>query len=94
VSRWVRGSGRQWEGGWKGKVSKAKTKKKKKLDGGRGENKVPKKKLRSGLRKGKEKKSTRDGTGIEKRILSVHHPSTLVHWWVLVHSGQGAGTKG
>jgi hypothetical protein len=19
--------------------------------------------------------------------LSVHHPSTLVHWWVLVHSG-------
>ncbi len=45
------------------------------------------KKLRSGLRKGNEKKSTGDGTWIEKRILSVHHPSTLVHWWVLVHSG-------
>jgi hypothetical protein len=62
--------------------------KKKKLGGGRGENKVPKKKKqRSGLRKGKQKKSTWDGAGIEKRILSVHHPSTLVHWWVLVHSG-------
>ncbi len=36
------------------------------------------------MRKGKEKKPTRDGTGIEKKILSVHHPSTLVHWWVLV----------
>jgi hypothetical protein len=68
--------------------------KEKKLGGGRGENKVPqkknwegggkkiklRKKLRSGLRKGKQKQSTRDGTGIEKRILSVHHPSTLVHW--------------
>ncbi len=41
-----------------------------------------------GLRKGKEKMSTWDGTGIEKRIVSVHHPSTLVHWWVLVHAGQ------
>ncbi len=46
---------------------------------GRGENKSCKNKLRSGLRKGKEKKSTWDGTGTEKRILSVHHPSTLVH---------------
>jgi hypothetical protein len=45
------------------------------------------KKLRSGLGKGNEKKSRWDGTWIEKRILSVHHPSTLVHWWVLVHSG-------
>jgi hypothetical protein len=30
--------------------------------------------------------STWDGTGIEKRILSVHHPSTLVHgrcWFTL-----------
>ncbi len=36
---------------------------------------------------GKQNKSTWDGKGIEKRILSVHHPSTLVHWWVLVHSG-------
>jgi hypothetical protein len=70
-----------------GKVSKAKKKKKKKPGGGRGEKKVAKKKLRSGLRKGKPKKSTWVGTWIEKRILSVHHPSTLVHWWVLVHSG-------
>jgi hypothetical protein len=63
-------------------------KKKKKLGGGRGENKVRKKrKQRSGLRKGKQKMSTWDGTGIEKRILSVHHPSTLVPWWELVHSG-------
>jgi hypothetical protein len=37
-----------------GKVSKAK--KKKKLGGGRGENKVAKKKLRSVLRKGKQKR--------------------------------------
>jgi hypothetical protein len=30
---------------------------------------------------GKEKnKSTWDGTRIEKRVLSMHHPSTLVHW--------------
>ncbi len=56
-----------------GKVSKAK-KEKKKLGAGRGENKVAKKKLRSGLRKDKQKKSTWDDTGIEKRILSVHHP--------------------
>ncbi len=58
-----------------------------KLGGEWGENKVPeKKKLRSGLReRAKKKKSTWDGTGIEKRILSVHHPSTLVHWWVLVN---------
>jgi hypothetical protein len=63
-----------------GKVSE----KKKKLGGGRGENKVAKKKkLISGMRKSKEKKSTWDGTGIEKGILSLHHPSTLVHWWVL-----------
>jgi hypothetical protein len=60
---------------------------KKKVGRGQGENKVAKKKLRSGLRKGKEKKLTWEGTGIEKRILSVHHPSPLVHWWVLVHSG-------
>jgi hypothetical protein len=50
-------------GGWVGgKSFKSKKKKKKKnkqtikLGGVRGENKVPKKKLRSGLRKGKEKK--------------------------------------
>ncbi len=59
-----------------GKFSKAK---KKKLGAGRAENKVPEKKLRSGLRKGKQKNSTWDGTGIEKRILSMHHPSRLVH---------------
>jgi hypothetical protein len=46
------------------------------------------KNLRSGLRKAKQKKSTWDGTGIKKRVLSVHHPLTLVQWWVLVHSGQ------
>ncbi len=34
-----------------------------------------------------KKKSARDATGIEKRILSVHHPSTLVQWWVLVRCG-------
>ncbi len=44
-----------------------------------------------GLRKGKEKESTWDGTGRERRILSLHHPSTLVHWWVLVHSGPLGG---
>jgi len=31
-----------------------------------------------GLRKGKEKKSTWDGTRIEKIILLVHHPSMSV----------------
>jgi hypothetical protein len=31
--------------------------------------KLPKIKLRSGLRKGKQKNSTWDGTGIEKRVL-------------------------
>jgi hypothetical protein len=40
------------------------------------------------MREDKEKKCTWDGTGIEKRILSMHHPSTVVHWWVLVHSVQ------
>jgi hypothetical protein len=59
-----------------GKSFKSKEKKQK-PGKGQGENKVaPKKKLKSGLRKGKEKNSTWDGTGIEKRILSVHHPST------------------
>jgi len=53
---------------------------KKETGKGAGRNKVAKKKLRSGLIKGKRKTSTWDGTGIEKRILSVHHPSTLVHW--------------
>jgi hypothetical protein len=48
-----------------------------------GREKFPKKKNR----KKEEEEATGDGKGIEKRILSVHHPSTLVHWWVLVHSG-------
>jgi hypothetical protein len=65
-----------------GKVSKAK---KKKLGGGLGKNKVPKRKIEIGAGKGESKKSTWDGTWIEKVILSMHHPSTLVHWWVLVH---------
>jgi hypothetical protein len=38
------------------KISKAKKNKNKKLGGGQGENKVLKKKLRSGLKKCKEKK--------------------------------------
>jgi hypothetical protein len=38
-----------------------------------------KKNLKSGLRKGKQKKSAWDGTWIENIILSMHHPSTLVH---------------
>ncbi len=80
-------------------LNQKKKKKKGELGEGRGENKVPKKKTEKGLRKGKEKKSTLDGTGIGKRILSVHHPSTLVHWWVLVHSGRdslfpGSGSPG
>jgi hypothetical protein len=68
---------------WVGKVSKAIIKikriKEKKLGGGWEKIKLQKNKLRLGLRKGKEKKSSWDGTRIEKRNLSVHHPSTLVH---------------
>jgi len=75
---------RNWVGGWeKMKFPEKKNRDQeggKKLGRGQAENKVAKKKLGSGLRKGKEKKSTWDGTRIEKRILSVHHPSTLVHW--------------
>jgi hypothetical protein len=70
------------------KTERDKEKKKKNCEGGGEKIKLQKKKLRSGLRKGKGKKSTWDGTGIEKRILSVHHPSTLVYWWMLVHCGQ------
>ncbi len=76
-------------GGEKIKFPKRKKTKGKKLGGGRGEIKLPKrKKLRSGLKKDKQKKSIWDGTRIEKKILSMHHPSMLVHWWVLVHSSQ------
>jgi hypothetical protein len=74
-------------GGWeKFQHQKGQKKKKKKKTGwGWGENKLAqKKKLSSGPRKGKQKKSTWDGKWIEKRILSVHHPSTLVHWWMWV----------
>ncbi len=60
-----------------------KSNKKRKLGEGQGENKVPKNKSEIRAEKGQRKqKSTWDGTGIEKRILSVHHPSMLVHWWV------------
>jgi len=62
-----------------GKVSKAT--KKGNWVRGREKIKFQKTNLRSGLRKGKEKKSTWDGIGIENRILSVHHPSMLVHCW-------------
>jgi hypothetical protein len=80
-----------WVGGGekiKFQKKKSEIRGKKKLGRGRGENKVTKKKkLRSGLRKCKQKKVNRNGTWIEKRILSMHHPSTLVHSCVLVHSG-------
>jgi hypothetical protein len=68
--------GSRWVGGWE-KFQK-KEKENRKSGGERGENKVPKKnkigdqgkkKLRSGLRKGEQKKSAWDGTGMEKRIL-------------------------
>jgi hypothetical protein len=36
-------------------------------------------KAKKGLKKGKQKKSTWDGTWIEKKIVLMHHPSTLVH---------------
>jgi len=49
--------------------------------------KFQKKELKLGLSKGKAKKSTWNDTWIEKRILLMHHPSTLVHWWVQVHFG-------
>jgi len=74
------------EGWGENKVPKKNLDREKKNWEGGGEKIKLQKKLRSGLRKG-EKKSTWDGTGIEKRILSVHHPSKSLHWWVLVHSG-------
>jgi hypothetical protein len=80
--------GSRWVGG-----KFFKSKKEEKLGRGRVENKTPTKKLRSRLRKGKQKNSTWDGIGIEKRILSMHHPSTLVHWWVLVHAGRHLGDE-
>ncbi len=54
------------------KFQKQKKGKKKKLGGGRGESKVAKQKLRSGLRKGKEKKSTWDGTENPISTPSIH----------------------
>jgi hypothetical protein len=63
-------------------------KKKKNLNVGLGERKVPEQELRSGLRKGKKIKAnlptTLVSTGTEKEIPSVHHPSRMV----LVHCGQ------
>ncbi len=86
MSRWVGYSGgSRWVGG--------KSFKRNRVWGG-GKIKFQKKNWdqgRSGLRNGKPKKSTWDGTGIENRILSVHHPSTLVHWWVLLHPGRRFG---
>jgi len=92
------------QGGWVRKVSKAKKTKiklsggqgkrrfqknlrsrKKKLARGQGENKVAK---QTKAEKGQTKQSTCDGTWIEKIILSMHHQSTLVHWWVLVQSSK------
>jgi hypothetical protein len=86
-------------GGWEKFESQKKKKKKENWVRGEEKKNYQKKKPEKGLRKGKEKKSTLDGTGIGKRILSVHHPSTLVHWWVLVHSGRdslfpGSGSPG
>jgi hypothetical protein len=57
-------------------------KKKKKLGGVWEENKSSPKKKKTEIRAEKgqtKKKATWDGKVIEKRILSVHHPSTLVH---------------
>ncbi len=68
-----------------------KIKGKKNWEGGGEKTKLQKKlgiKVEKGMRKGKQKKSAWDGTWIEKRILLVHHPSMLVHWWVLVHSAK------
>jgi hypothetical protein len=72
-------------GGWE---KFQKRKKNRKNRWGAGENKVVKK---NWDHQGKPKKWTWDGIGIEKRILSVHRPSTLVHSWVLVHSGRAEG---
>jgi hypothetical protein len=74
-----------------GKVSKAK-KKKRKLGGGWGENEVPEKKTEiraeKGLRKGKGKKSTWDGTGIERESYqcTIHHWCTGGCWFTLATS--------
>ncbi len=61
--------------------------------GGGGGGKNFKKLNVNGGGKGKKKMPTWDVAGIEKRILSVHHPSTLVHCWVLVHSGRESGLR-
>jgi hypothetical protein len=69
------------------KSFKSKEKKRNRVRGGE-KIKLQNKKLQSGLRKGKEKNSTWDGTGIEKRILSLHHPSTRGIggcWFTLAH---------
>jgi len=71
---------RNWVGGRKIiKFPKEKLKLRgKKLGKGHGENKVAKKtKIR--VEKGQTKKLTWDGIWIEKKILLMHHSSTLVH---------------
>jgi len=84
VGRWgtVGGSG------WVGRKSfKSKTKKRNWV-GGWEKIKFQKKKTEiRGWERANKKKSTWDGTGIEKRILSSAPSIHLVHWWVLVHSG-------
>jgi len=65
-------------GGWE-KFQNAKKKKRK-------EKKKMKKKKKIKVEKGKTKINMgwhRD----RKENLAMHHPSTLVHWWVLVHFG-------
>jgi hypothetical protein len=72
-----------------GKSTKSTQKKKKKLGGRGGERIKFRKETEIRVEKGQRKNSTWDGTGIEKRNPSVHHPSTLVQWSVLVRSGSG-----
>jgi hypothetical protein len=58
------------------------------------EKKVPKKKPTWAKERGKKKVNlslspwlTQGQGGTKKVHASVHHPSTLVQWWVLIHSG-------
>jgi hypothetical protein len=43
------------------------------------------KKIGIKVEKGQVKQVNLDGTKIEKKILPMHHPTTLVHWSMLVH---------
>jgi hypothetical protein len=60
---------------------------KKNWEGGGQEIKLQKRKRRSGLRKGKQNKVNLGWHRDRKENPISAHPSTLVHWWVLVHSG-------